>query len=84
MRGGFHVRSGGRHPFSWSGEIFPNMKHNYTRNHRATSVGHDLIKYYGTYLSAYEQAHPKARPHKRARYSAAQAPHLPVGVFPER
>ena len=25
-RGGFYIRSGNRHPFSWSGDIFPNMK----------------------------------------------------------
>jgi hypothetical protein len=74
-RGGFFARSGNRHPFSWSSEIFPGMKarqqpsfalarlisapqHNYTRGHRATSVGHDLIKYYSAYLSEYESAHP--------------------------
>ena len=33
-------------------------QHNYTRNHRATSVGHDLIKYYQTFLADYETAHP--------------------------
>ena len=25
-RGGFFVRSGNRHPYSWSGDIFPGMK----------------------------------------------------------
>ena len=34
------------------------MQHNYTRNHRATSVGHDLIKYYQSFLADYEIAHP--------------------------
>ena len=38
--------------------MFPCLS-NYTENHRATSVGHDLITHYQNYLCEYELANPE-------------------------
>jgi hypothetical protein len=67
--------------------LSPRAQLNYTSNHRATSVGHDLIKYYATYLAAYEDAHPKdvipfgvnGAPHSASAAARAAAAPLRVG-----
>eukprot|EP00982_Pelagococcus_subviridis_P003426 25973-Pelagococcus_subviridis.AAC.1 len=66
-RGGFPSSKGGvngggggdkREKLNWTRDVFPCLS-NYTENHRATSVGHDLITHYQNYLCEYELANPE-------------------------
>ncbi|KAK3254426.1 hypothetical protein CYMTET_36357, partial [Cymbomonas tetramitiformis] len=43
---------------NWAGQVFPAMR-NYTKMHRMTAVGNELIRIYRTFLLAYERAHPQ-------------------------
>ncbi|KAK3238507.1 hypothetical protein CYMTET_51485 [Cymbomonas tetramitiformis] len=55
-RGGFGNGVGSQRRINWSRDVFPHMN-NYTDTHKMTSIGHDLINHYKTFLAEYEVDH---------------------------
>eukprot|EP00854_Cymbomonas_tetramitiformis_P006619 gene6619-7926_t len=47
---------GSQRRINWSRDVFPHMN-NYTDTHKMTSIGHDLINHYKTFLAEYEVDH---------------------------